>query len=60
MNAKYPKRTYLLLEHNIVIIEGLLLKDVAEGVYDIAAPPLKISDGNGSPVRAVLIESSSL
>lgn len=51
-----PEVHYLLLKHNIVILEGLLLRDVVQGEYDMVALPIKITNGNGSPVRAVLIE----
>ncbi len=37
-------------------LEGLVLKDVAPGRYTLCALPLKLEGGDGSPVRAVLIE----
>ncbi|TWT03412.1 arylformamidase [Planococcus sp. CPCC 101016] len=40
--------------HQRFILEGIVLDDVAEGVYRLAALPLKIKGGEGSPVRAVL------
>jgi arylformamidase len=43
-----------LLRNNIVILEGLLLADVADGRYELVALPLKITGGDGSPVRAAL------
>ncbi|MDF2686858.1 MAG: arylformamidase, partial [Clostridia bacterium] len=45
-----------LLGADIVIIEGLLLKGIKPGKYFLSALPLKIQNGNGSPVRAVLME----
>ncbi|MFP3323759.1 arylformamidase [Planococcus sp. SIMBA_160] len=36
------------------ILEGIVLDEVAAGVYQLAALPLKIRGGEGSPVRAVL------
>jgi arylformamidase len=45
-----------LLSKNIPIIEGLNLKDVAEGIYEIFCPPLYFTDIDGSPARAILIE----
>ena len=36
------------------ILEGIVLKDVPAGVYQLAALPLKITGADGSPVRAVL------
>lgn len=38
------------------ILEGLVLDDLAEGLYRLIALPLKIEGADGSPVRAVLIE----
>ncbi|QOI99857.1 MAG: FAD-dependent monooxygenase [Phycisphaeraceae bacterium] len=40
--------------HRIAILEGLVLRGVPEGVYDLCALPLRIKDADGSPVRAVL------
>ena len=45
---------HALLRNNIFILEGLDLSDVPDGVYELAAFPLKILGGDGSPVRAVL------
>lgn len=36
------------------ILEGIVLDDVSEGVYQLVALPLKIKGGEGSPVRAIL------
>lgn len=46
----------ILLGNDIVIIEGLRLKDINEGKYLLCALPLKISNVEASPARAVLIE----
>lgn len=46
----------LLLSAGLGIIEGLALKDVEDGEYFLESLPLKIAGGNGSPVRAVLLE----
>lgn len=43
-----------LLRAGIVIIEGLDLSKVAPGNYHLAALPLRIKDGDGSPARVVL------
>lgn len=37
-------------------LEGLLLEEVPEGLYTLAALPLRIEGADASPVRAVLIE----
>ena len=46
----------LLLEDDIIIMEGLELKEVSEGEYKLIALPIKIKGTEGSWVRAVLIE----
>jgi arylformamidase len=45
----------ILLENGIVILEGLNLGGVAAGSYELVCLPLKISEGDGAPARAVLI-----
>ena len=44
-----------LLGNGIAILEGLVLENVPEGMYTLSALPLKIPNGDGSPVRAVLV-----
>lgn len=43
-----------MLRNGIAILEGLDLTNAADGLYELAALPLKIIGGDGSPVRAVL------
>jgi kynurenine 3-monooxygenase len=43
-----------ILRHRIAILEGLVLRDVPSGEYDLSAVPLKIKDADASPVRALL------
>jgi arylformamidase len=43
-----------LRRNGIAILEWLNLKGVADGLYELAALPLKIGGGDGSPVRAAL------
>ncbi|MHA2216457.1 MAG: cyclase family protein [Candidatus Hodarchaeales archaeon] len=51
------KKTHLtLLEQNILIYEGLNLKDVPPGEYQFYGFPLKIKESDGAPVRAILIQ----
>lgn len=45
---------HALRSNGIAILEGLLLAHVPDGDYELIALPLKISGGDGSPVRAVL------
>jgi len=43
-----------LLGNGVVIIEGINLKDVEAGDYDIVALPLKIMNGDGAPARVMI------
>ena len=43
-----------LLSKNIIILEGIRLKDVPEGSYEMFCLPLKITDVEALPVRAIL------
>lgn len=45
-----------VLKHDIRVLEGLVLDDVAEGRYELIALPLRIEGGDASPVRAILRE----
>ncbi|MGD9909704.1 MAG: cyclase family protein [Candidatus Izemoplasmatales bacterium] len=45
---------HLLLENDIIIMEGLRLKDVEAGSYDMICLPLKIENTEALPVRAIL------
>lgn len=45
---------HALLRNDIAILEWLDLSNVPDGVYELAALPLKIEGGDGSPVRAIL------
>lgn len=46
----------ILLDAGIWIVEGLNLRDVREGSYDLICLPLAIENGDGSPARVVLRE----
>src|SRR5712691_4445422 len=48
-----------LLRHNMSILEGLVLKDVPEGQYELIALPLPLVGFDASPVRAVLRTATS-
>jgi arylformamidase len=43
-----------ILGHDMAILEGLNLRDVPEGVYELIALPLPLAGFDASPVRAVL------
>ncbi len=44
-----------LLGADVVLLEGIRLQAVSEGVYFLSAAPLNLSGSDGSPCRAVLI-----
>lgn len=46
----------ILLSAEVVILEGLVLKDITPGSYFLAAQPLKMEGLDGSPVRPVLLD----
>jgi arylformamidase len=46
----------ILLEKEIVLLEGIVLTDAREGVYFLSAAPLNIKGAEGSPCRAWLTE----
>ena len=47
----------ILLGAGIVLLEGIRLSEVAEGIYFLNAAPLNLSGADGSPCRAVLIST---
>ena len=49
-----------LLSHNIIILEGLRLKDIKPKTYDFICLPLKIDSVEALPVRAILIENDTI
>ena len=46
----------ILLEAETVLLEGIRLNNVAEGVYLLNAAPLSLEGSDGSPCRAILLE----
>ena len=46
----------ILLSSDIIILEGLRLKEVPEGIYEFFCLPLKIANVEALPVRAILIK----
>ena len=46
-----------LLSANVVLLEGIRLAAVSEGVYFLNAAPLNLAGTDGSPCRAVLIDT---
>lgn len=45
---------HLLHEHDLRVLENLVLDDVPAGDYELIALPLKLTTADASPVRAVL------
>ncbi len=45
---------HAFLRHDMAILEGLVLKDVPEGSYELIALPLPLVGFDASPVRAIL------
>ena len=55
---KAPMAVHLaLLSDNVVLLEGIRLTGVSEGVYFLNAAPLNLAGADGSPCRAVLIDN---
>jgi len=56
---KYGDETFpahrKILGNNIPILEGVNLEEAPSGIYTLLCLPLKIKDGEASPVRAVLL-----
>ncbi|MGB8643852.1 MAG: cyclase family protein [Anaerolineae bacterium] len=47
---------HLLLNAHIVVVEGLDLRAIQPGTYDLVCLPIKLAGAEGAPARAVLIE----
>lgn len=45
----------VLFENSIMIVEGIILKDVPEGNYQLIILPLKILETEAAPARAILM-----
>jgi arylformamidase len=54
IDSKSLQNHHALARAGVAIIESLDLGDVASGIYNFAALPLKIAGADGAPVRAVL------
>jgi arylformamidase len=55
IDSKDLANHHALARNRIVILESLNLRDVAEGVYNLVAAPLRVVAGDAAPVRALLI-----
>ena len=47
----------ILLSADVVLLEGIRLSEVSEGVYFLNAAPLNLSGADGSPCRAILVDT---
>lgn len=54
-DSKALEAHQVLKHRHMSVLEGLVLKDVPEGIYSLIALPLPIEKGDASPVRAVLV-----
>lgn len=54
IDSKSLQNHHALARAGIAIVESLDLSDVAPGIYQFAALPLKIAGGDGAPMRAIL------
>jgi len=52
--SKELEAHHAFAEHDMGMLEGLVLAHVGEGEYELIAPPLRLRGADASPVRAVL------
>ncbi len=45
-----------IFKNDMAILEGIVLDDVDEGLYQLIALPLKIAGADATPVRAILVK----
>jgi arylformamidase len=48
---------HTLLGAGVIVVEGLDLRGIAPGAYQLVCLPLKLVGGDGAPARAILIEA---
>lgn len=53
-DADTPHAHETLLEREVIVVEGLDLREVPAGEYELICLPLKVAGIDGAPVRAVL------
>jgi arylformamidase len=54
IDSKSLQNHHALASAGIAIVESLDLSNVASGIYQLAALPLKVAGGDGGPMRAIL------
>ena len=52
-----PETHMTLLSAGTIVVEGLDLREVEPGDYELICLPLKVKDGDGAPARVVLRQS---
>jgi arylformamidase len=50
---------HTLLGAGVIVVEGLDLRGIAPGAYQLVCLPLKLVGGDGAPARAILIEEEA-
>ncbi len=56
-DAEHPMEVHkILLGEEVVLLEGIRLGAVADGLYFLSAAPLAVAGADGAPCRAVLVE----
>jgi arylformamidase len=58
-NSKALETHNRVFENNFSVLEGLDLKNVPTGEYQLIALPLKLMSAEASPVRAILLPMNS-
>ena len=48
----------ILLEKEVVILEGIILRHIEEGEYFLSAQPINLGQVDGAPCRAILMEDT--
>jgi len=56
LDSKSLDAHHACLRNGLQILENLVLADVSPGRYELVALPLRLMEGDASPVRAVLID----
>jgi arylformamidase len=58
VDSKSLDSHHVLVDAGVAILENLVLSEVPAGVYTLIALPLKLTEADASPVRAVLLHGS--
>lgn len=55
-NDKVLESHTAVFQHDLAILEGIVLDHVESGLYDLIALPLRIAGADATPVRAILLK----